>query len=107
MGREELLGWDTLKKFPPLITQDFLLAYCCLIFRSKPFLRTSLIFILSVLYNIVRFWEYEIDSKGEVKSVLRGNERFMLYYQTIATSLLLFAIPLCVLSLLNFQVSDK
>ncbi|KAL7077779.1 hypothetical protein ACQ4LE_003393 [Meloidogyne hapla] len=62
-------------------------------------------FLFSLFYNLVRFWEYRIDSNGEIVGLLRDDYLFMLLYQNLATTLSQFLLPLCVLCPLNLQVA--
>ncbi|KAK6040414.1 hypothetical protein COOONC_22081 [Cooperia oncophora] len=89
--------------------------------RSRALLTVLLIVIFSVVYNFVRFLEFQIieSSTGAmepiysiletleaiVQPLLRDSALFMLWYQNIATLLSQFVLPLLVLCVLNLQVA--
>uniref|UniRef100_A0A1I7XM48 G_PROTEIN_RECEP_F1_2 domain-containing protein n=1 Tax=Heterorhabditis bacteriophora TaxID=37862 RepID=A0A1I7XM48_HETBA len=83
-------------------------SYCT---RVRAIITVVIIVIFSVVYNIVRFWEFQIiesnteDVEKIVQPLLRANREFMLWYQNIATLLSQFVLPLLVLCVLNLQVA--
>lgn len=93
------------------ITIDRWLAVCypfsirihCTVKRARLIVLST--FLFSLFYNLVRFWEYRIDSNGEIVGLLRDDYLFMLLYQNLATTLSQFLLPLCVLCPLNLQVA--
>ncbi|PAV79036.1 hypothetical protein WR25_23016 [Diploscapter pachys] len=80
--------------------------YCT---SSRALFTVSFIVVISVAYNFVRFWEYEIvldDNRTETLSLLlRADPQYMLWYQNVATLITQFIIPLIVLCVLNLQVA--
>uniref|UniRef100_A0A914CDK9 G-protein coupled receptors family 1 profile domain-containing protein n=1 Tax=Acrobeloides nanus TaxID=290746 RepID=A0A914CDK9_9BILA len=69
------------------------------------------IVIFSIGYNIIRFWEYTINTGENVSEdmvilgLLRENHWYMVLYQNIATSVTQFVVPLFILCVLNLQVA--
>uniref|UniRef100_A0A8R1I4R7 G_PROTEIN_RECEP_F1_2 domain-containing protein n=1 Tax=Caenorhabditis japonica TaxID=281687 RepID=A0A8R1I4R7_CAEJA len=83
--------------------------YCS---RNRALLTVGVVVSFSIVYNVVRFWEYRIDFNADprdlttmVQPVLRGNPHFMLWYQNVATMSSQFVLPLVVLCVLNLQVA--
>uniref|UniRef100_A0A8R1ET24 Uncharacterized protein n=1 Tax=Caenorhabditis japonica TaxID=281687 RepID=A0A8R1ET24_CAEJA len=81
--------------------------YCS---RNRALLTVGVVVSFSIVYNVVRFWEYRIDFNADprdlttmVQPVLRGNPHFMLWYQNVATMSSQFVLPLVVLCVLNLQ----
>ncbi|CAJ0929886.1 unnamed protein product, partial [Mesorhabditis belari] len=92
----------------PFIVQT----YCT---RTRALFAVGWIIIFSFLYNVCRFWEYKLldcDSSQNrmrveeiLEPMLRSNENYLLWYQTIITLVSQFMLPLAVLCVLNFQVA--
>uniref|UniRef100_A0A0N4Z0Y4 G_PROTEIN_RECEP_F1_2 domain-containing protein n=1 Tax=Parastrongyloides trichosuri TaxID=131310 RepID=A0A0N4Z0Y4_PARTI len=99
------------------ITVDRYLAVChpfmvrvyCTVNRAK--ITVAVIAILTVAFNFVRFWEFDMVEPSEntggfaFKKLLRADPIFMLVYQNIAYIISQYLLPLFVLCLLNLEVA--
>lgn len=78
--------------------------------RTRALITTAVIFVFSIGYNFVRFWEYTLSDEPGVSEdmlivgLLRENQIYMVLYQNIAMLLTQFVLPLMVLCILNLQV---
>ncbi|KAH7730467.1 VRFamide receptor [Aphelenchoides avenae] len=99
------------------ITIDRYLAVChpfavrihCTIRRAVA--TVLLVLIFSVAYNFVRFWEYTVNDDPAVEDelqivgLLRENQLYMIWYQTVCNLVTQFVVPLFVLCVLSLQVA--
>lgn len=71
-----------------------------------------LVLIFSVAYNFVRFWEYTVNDDPAVEDelqivgLLRENQLYMIWYQTVCNLVTQFVVPLFVLCVLSLQVRN-
>ncbi len=63
-----------------------------------------LILLESLLFNLVRVWEYERDG-GKMKPNLRSYGAFVLWYENVASGLVEFLLPLLIISISAVQVA--
>ncbi|CAD5224566.1 unnamed protein product [Bursaphelenchus okinawaensis] len=91
------------------VCHPFLVRIYCT--TTRALITTAVIFIFSVGYNFVRFWEYTISDDPNtpedmlIVGLLRENQIYMVLYQNIAMLLTQFVLPLMVLCILNLQVA--
>ncbi|CAJ0582798.1 unnamed protein product, partial [Mesorhabditis spiculigera] len=105
-----LLVFITVDRYLAVCHPFMVQTYCT---RSRALFTVACIIVFSVVYNFCRFWEYRLlDCTVEklkidqiLDPMLRKNEAYMLWYQTVITLISQFVIPFAVLCLLNLQVA--
>uniref|UniRef100_A0AC35UFM5 G_PROTEIN_RECEP_F1_2 domain-containing protein n=1 Tax=Rhabditophanes sp. KR3021 TaxID=114890 RepID=A0AC35UFM5_9BILA len=91
------------------VCHPFIVRIYCTVNRAL--ITLGVILTFTVAFNFVRFWEYSMvepskqtDFNAFVKA-LRNENLYILLYQTIATTITQYLIPLFVLCLLNLEVA--
>uniref|UniRef100_A0AC34RLA7 G-protein coupled receptors family 1 profile domain-containing protein n=2 Tax=Panagrolaimus sp. JU765 TaxID=591449 RepID=A0AC34RLA7_9BILA len=98
----------TIDRYLAVCHPFFVRIYCT---TTRAIITITCIFIFSVGYNFVRFWEYSINTEDNVPEEkiiigqLRDDYWYMVLYQNIATLITQFILPLIVLCILNLQVA--